>query len=563
MTSDLKTMSTAGKQTGNRYLAEAMKECGADYLFYMPMVLPEAIKEMEDVGIHPIAGHSEKGIAYMADGYARASGKLAFCAAQNIGSSNLAASMLDGKMARTPILALTGGNTPQTRYRNYYQDIDQMPLWTAMTKFNARVDDVSRFPDLLGQAMRVATTGSPGPVHLELDNHIGAVLDGELKGAVLPDVTYARAPAIRYPAPAEQIEAALKIIGQAKKPVILAGSGIRTSGAQEQLRAFAHKTGIPVATSLDAKEAMPESDPLSIGVIGTYSRKTANMTVAEADLAIFIGTTTGSMITTVWNVPKPGIAAIQVDPDPQELGRNYPLLAGLCGDPATVLEQLTAAAPSQPDRSAWLDRVAKGRAEWLQGEAERETSGATPMRPEYLCRTLSNVLPEDALLFVDTGHSGDWAAKNIYLDHPGQRLFRAAGSLGWSYPASLGGKCACPDRPVVCFNGDGAFFYHLSEMETAKRHKINTVTIVNNNSAFNQEIPAWDGNAAYDHHWSFSKVNFQAVAEGFGVKAFRVEDPAELEATLKEALKLNEPVVVEVITDQQALAAPAWTPDAS
>ena len=560
MTSEPKTMSTTGKQTGNRYLAEAMKHCGAGYLFYMPMVLPEAIKEMETLGIHPIAGHSEKGIAYMADGYARASGKLAFCAAQNIGSSNLAAAMLDGYMARSPILALTGGSTPQTRYRNYYQDIDQQPVWAAMTKYSARVDDVSRFPDLLGQAMRMATTGSTGPVHLELDNHIGAVLNGEIPGALLPDTTFARAPAIRHAAPSEQVAAALKIIGKAKKPVILAGSGIRNSGAQEQLRNFAHKSGIPVATSLDAKEVMAESDPLSIGVIGTYSRKTANMTVAEADLAIFVGSTTGSMISTVWTVPKPGIDAIQIDVDPLELGRNYPLLAGLCGDPATVLEQLTAAISDQPDRSAWIERVARGRADWRQSAAEMETKDTAPIRPEMLCRTISNVLPDDVLLFVDTGHSGDWAAKNIYLEKPTQRLFRAAGSLGWSYPASLGGKCACPDRPVVCFNGDGAFFYHLSEMETAKRHGINTVTVVNNNSAFNQEIPAWDGNSALEHHWAFSKVNFQTVAEGFGVKAFRVEDPADLEGTLKEALTIDAPVIVEVISDQMALAEAAWTP---
>jgi acetolactate synthase-1/2/3 large subunit len=560
MSSEPKKMSTSGKQTGNRYLAEAMKHCGAEYLFYMPMVLPEAIKEMESLGIHPIAGHSEKGIAYMADGYARASGKLAFCAAQNIGSSNLAAAMLDGYMARSPILALTGGNTPETRYRNYYQDIDQQPVWAAMTKYNARVDHVSRFPDLLGQAMRMATTGSNGPVHLELDNHIGAVLNGEIPGALLPDPTYARAPAIRHAAPSEQVEAALKTIARAKKPVILAGSGIRNSGAQAQLRAFAQKTGIPVATSLDAKEVMAESDPLSIGVIGTYSRKTANMTVAEADLAIFVGTTTGSMISTVWTVPKPGIDAIQIDVDPLELGRNYPLLAGLCGDPATVLEQLTAAVGQQPDRSSWLERVARGRSDWRQSAAEMETKDTAPIRPEMLCRTISDVLPDDALLFVDTGHSGDWAAKNIYLEKPTQRLFRAAGSLGWSYPASLGGKCACPDRPVVCFNGDGAFFYHLSEMETAKRHGINTVTVVNNNSAFNQEIPAWNGNPTYEHHWKFEKVNFKAVAEGFGVKAFRVEDPADLAETLREALTIKAPVIVEVISDQMALAEAAWTP---
>ena len=560
MSKKLEMMSSTGNQTGSRYLAEAMVHCGLDHFFYMPMVIPNAIKEMQWAGIHAICAHSEKGAVYMADGFARASGKLAVVGAQNIGSSNLAAAMLDPKMARTPILALTGGSTPEWRYRNYYQDIDQTLVWKGMTKMSARVDVVERFPDMMAQAMREATTGSPGPVHLELAVPAGSMLDNPLSGVPLPDPAFARTPAIRNPAPAAQVAEALAIISEAKKPVIIIGSGMRTSGGQQALRDFAHKVNIPVAASLDAKDVMLESDPLNIGVIGTYSRKTANQTVAEADLVIFIGSTTGSMVSSVWEVPRPGIAAIQVDADPVELGRNYPLLAGLCGDPRTVLEQMTAAAGAQPDRSAWHDRVARGRADWRQSAAEMETQMTGAIRPEMLCKTLSEVLPDDALLYVDTGHSGDWTAKNIYLDKPDQRLFRAAGSLGWSYPASLGGKCAFPDKPVVCFNGDGAFFYHLSEMETAKRHNINTVTVVNNNSAFNQEIPAWDGNPDFEHHWGFSPVDFSKVAEGFGVKSFRVTDPADVEGTLREALKLNEPVVVEVISDQQALAERAWTP---
>lgn len=547
-------------RTGYRYLAEAMAAAGIDHFFHMPLILPDAIKQMHALGIRPIVNHSEKAAAYMADGYARVSGKIGVCAAQAIGSSNLAAGMLDAYMAHAPILALTGGGTPDTRYRNNYQEIDQQPIWAALTKASMRVEGGHRLPELLGQAMRVATSGAPGPVHLELNGFTGGVLVDDTAGATLPDPRYATAPSVRQPAPAQDIEAGLRAITGAHRPIIIAGSGIRQSNAFEALRAFARHLRIPVATSLDAKAVLPESDPLLVGVVGTYSRETAHIAIAEADLVIFVGTTTGSMVTATWQVPRPGVAAIQIDVDPRELGRNYPLLAGLAGDPATVLDQLRAAAPPQPDRSSWLARITAIRLDWAATMQSEEYSDAVPIRPERLCRAISDTLPDNGVLVVDTGHAAHWASRHIHLSSEGQMLLRPAGSLGWSYPASLGAKCAAPDRPVVCFTGDGGFLYHLSEMETAMRYGINTVTVVNANNSLSQERLVWDGVADLDPYWKFSPVSYADMARAFGCKAWRVESPGDLEDVLREALAADAPAIVEVMTDDQVLAPRALIP---
>jgi acetolactate synthase-1/2/3 large subunit len=183
-----------------------------------------------------------------------------------------------------------------------------------------------------------------------------------------------------------------------------------------------------------------------------------------------------------------------------------------------------------------------------------------PITPQRLCRDLSEALPDGALLVVDTGHSGTWAARNIYLDRPGQQMLRTAGSLGWSYPASLGAKCAQPDRPVACFNGDGGFLYHFAEMETAMRYGINTVAIVNNNNAFSQEKPTWADNADYEENWRFSPVDYEAVAKGFGCKTYHVEKPGDLVPAIRSAFAEKGPTIVEIMSDDQITCPRPWRP---
>ena len=238
--------------------------------------------EMEQPHRHQarIHAHGEKSAAYMADGYARASGKPGVCMAQVIGALNLAAGLRDAWLAHSPVIAMTGGREPKTKFRKVYQEIDDVPAFEPVTKFNATIDDVARFPDMVRQAFRVATSGTPGPVHLQFRGNEGQV-DAE-EAEMEPLVRAAVRARAAVPARArrgQRARGARVCLQKAERPVIVAGGGVRASGAQAELVALAEALQIPVATSLNGKDSIPGTHPLSVGVVGTYSRESANRVV--------------------------------------------------------------------------------------------------------------------------------------------------------------------------------------------------------------------------------------------------------------------------------------------
>jgi len=554
------------KMTGARLFAQMMEGYGVTHVFFVPAFMLKAFAEMEDMPIQRLMVHGEKAAAYMADGYARASGKPGVCMAQMIGASNLAAGIRDAYMAGAPVIAITGGPTPQSRYRHAYQEVDDVSQFDAVTKFNAQVDTVTRLPDLLRQAFRVATSGAPGPVHLRIQSHLGQITEQEAELDPLIEAMYRRAPAFRPEPEMQRVRDAVAMLTAAKRPVIVAGGGVVRSGAQAEAVELAEKLRIPVATSLNAKAAILDAHPLAVGVPGAYSRDCANHVLHESDLVFFIGSHCGGQVTNNWMFPPPGTKVIQLDIDPAELGRNYPNVVSILGDAKVSLRHMIDAAPHvAPERGDWIGRVQQIVAEWRAENAAMRNSDAMPIRPERICREISEVLPPDGVVVSDTGHAGIWCARFIELKYPGQGYYRTAGSLGWGFPAALGVKCALPDRPVVCFTGDGGFYYHIAELETARRHNINAVIVVNNNSALNQEINL--NNAAYggeqhgraEEMWRFPDINFAKVAESFGCAGITVEKPGELNEALRKAIAMNKPVVVDVVSDMYAIAPHPWT----
>jgi len=223
----------------------------------------------------------------MADGYARASAKPGICMAQVIGALNLAAGLRDAWLAHSPVIAMTGGREPKTKFRKVYQEIDDMPAFEPVTKFNATVDDVARFPDMVRQAFRAAVTGCPGPVHLQFRGNEGQIDIEEADMEPLCEPQFARVPAFRPEPDETSVRTALQILQAADRPVIVAGGGVRASGAEAELVGLAEALQIPVATSLNGKDAIPGNHPLSVGVAGTYSRESANRVVNAADLVCF------------------------------------------------------------------------------------------------------------------------------------------------------------------------------------------------------------------------------------------------------------------------------------
>jgi acetolactate synthase-1/2/3 large subunit len=555
------------RMTGNRYFAEAVHAAGTTHVFFVPTIMLPAMAEMEDMGIRRVVTHGEKAAAYMADGYARASRRPGFCLAQTIGSANLAAGLRDAYMACSPVIALTGGVDAASRYKHVYQEIEDFPMWEQVTKANFHVDALERFPDLLRQAFRVATSSAPGPVHLEMSGTHAQVLEHEGDLTPVWEERFMKVPAFRPEPEPDAVRAALDVLARAERPVILAGGGIMWSGAEAELCRLAELLQIPVATSLNAKAALSDDHPLNVGVPGTYSRWCANRVISDADLVFFIGSHAGGQVTTNWQVPKSGVAAIQLDIDPEELGRNYPLKAALLGDAKVTLAKLIAGARPVSAREEWLGRVRGLVREYREESDQMRDSGAVPIRPERICKEISEWLPDGGVVLSDTGHSGMWTGQMLRLTRPGQRFLRCAGSLGWGFPATLGAKCALPERAVIGFCGDGGFYYHLAELETAARFGINAIMLVNNNYALNQEKHLFD--AAYKGQqrgrakemWHFSQqVNFARVAEAMGCVGFRVERADDVRPALEKALGSNAPAVVEVISDVDAMAKRAWRP---
>ncbi len=525
-------------------------------IFVMPANLFRTLNHAERAGLRVILNHTEGGAVYMAQGYARASGKPAVVVAQaGPGATNTAAALADAFQMSVPIVALTGGNAPlYAVHRNAYQGVQ--PHFESVTKFSVDIPLPERTPDLLRQAFREATTGVPGPVHLALDNRHE---DAELPTHVPRPSQFSRVPAYRFAPSPDDLSRAVAQIENSERPVIMAGGGVVTSGAAAELVAFAEHYQVPVATSLSGKGSIPETHPLAIGVAGAYGRRAANELLKDSDLVIFVGTRTGSQSTASWTVPPTTTPAIHINVNGAEIGQNYPDTTGLVGDAKLALQALVDLRAETPPRlpearHRWLDDSRQLIRDWWTAVDSRASSSQQPITPERLCREVTEVLPEDAIVVTDTGYLAAWAGTLLEMRYPTQAYFRCEGSLGWGIPGAIGVKCAQPDRAVIALSGDGGAYYHFSEIETAVRLGLNMVFVIMNNSALAFETHVMKYHYGEDDSQpmtlsAFSDVDFATVARGLGAQGVRVERAEDLGHILADALATDGPVVIDVVTD--------------
>ena len=556
------------RTTGAKFMAQALKEYGVTHVFVAPAVVREALAELSQLGVQSIVTHGEKSAAYMADGYARAANRPGICFAQSVGAANLAAGLQDPYLGLTPVIAMTGRKPPMDQQRNAYQEIEHSKPFASVTKFSAYVEQVEQLPYLLRQAFREATTGASKPVHLDLQGMSGNVImqsEGDLEFVL--ENTFTSRPALRPEPSDDAIREAAQVISKSQKPVIVAGGGVTSSRAQQEVVELAEMLNIPVATSLNAKGTITDDHRLSVGVVGSYSRWCANRVVAEADLVIYIGSHTGSQVTNEWKVPAQGTPVIQIDIEPAELGRSYPNEVSLQGDAKATVQKLIESLEPTHDRTEWTSRAAELVAQWREEVLPRATSNAVPIIPERLCNELTQALPSDSILVADTGHAGIWTGSMVDLNHTGQDYIRCAGSLGWGLSGAIGVKCALPNRPVISFSGDGGFMYHIAELETAVRYNIPVVSVVNNNHGLLQDkrgddraYQAVPGSQSSDL-WEFNDVDMAKVAEAMGAFGIRVDQPQDIQSAIEKALASGRPAVVDVVTDPLDSEAPIpWSP---
>ncbi len=558
---------SAKKMSGARFMAETFKGYGVTHVFFVEAILRRTLVEMEALGIRRILTHSEKAAAYMADGYARMSRRPGICMSQSVGAANLASGLQDPYLGLSPVIALTGKKPPFAQHRNAYQEIPHGPMFESVTKYNVSIDTGEQLPYFLRQAFRETTSGSPGPVHLDIGGGYAGegIESAEVNSDVVIEEPFTHYPSMRPEPGNGAVQGAVRVLEDAERPVIVAGGGARSSGAGPEIVELAEMLSIPIATSLNGKEIILEHHPLNVGVVGSYSRWCANRVVSEADLVLFIGSHTGDQVTNDWTVPRPGTPVIQIDIDPSELGRSYPNTVALIGDAKATVRRMKEFLKNKTTHKSWAERTQQLVKEWRDEVEPLRHSGATPIRVERLCKEITQALPPDAILVSDTGYAGIWTGTMVYLTHPGQSYIRAAGSLGWGFPASLGAKCGAPNRPVICFTGDGGFWYHLGELETASRCNIKTVTVVNNNQCLRQCLEGihrayGDRPGNKDEMCKFQDVNFARIAQEMGCLGIRVEHPEEISEALRKALVSDLPAVVDVVTDVTCKVPSPWTP---
>jgi acetolactate synthase-1/2/3 large subunit len=557
------------EMSGARFIAETLKGYGVTHVFFVEAILRRTLVELEALGVRRVLTHTEKAAAYMADGYARVTNRPGICMAQSVGAANLASGLQDPYLGGSPVIAFTGKKLPVAQNRHAYQEIIHRPLFESVTKFNVDVDGTDQLAYYLRQAFREATSGNPGPVHLDIGGGFAGegIESAEGHFEVVVEEPFTRYPPMRPEPETEAVRRAVRLLEEAERPVIVAGGGARASGAGPDIVKLAETLSIPVATSLNGKEIILDNHPLSVGVVGSYSRWCANRVVSEADLVLFVGSHTGDQVTNDWKVPRMGTPVVQIDVDPSELGRSYPNTVPLLGDAKVAVRRMMEFIEKRVGRKAWTKRAQQLVKEWRDEVEPLRQSGATPIRPERLCKEITDTLPSNAVLVSDTGYAGIWTGAMVYLTHPGQSYIRAAGSLGWGFPASMGAKCGAPSRPVICFIGDGGFYYHLSELETANRCGIKIVTIVNNNQCLRQCLEGinrayGDRSGNRDEQCKFRDVNFAKIAQEMGCFGIRVERPDEIADAIRKGLAADRPAVVDVVTDVAVKAPSPWTPPA-
>ena len=562
-------MSEQGSMNGAEWLARALAGAGTTHVFFVESVLRRTLLQLGDLGVKHILAHTEKAAAYMADGYARVAGRPGVCMAQSVGAANLASGLQDPFLGRSPVIALTGRKEPSFQHRNAYQEIAHAPLFAAVTKFSTPVDSTTELPRLLRHAWRAALADTPRPTHLDFCGLQGDVIElGQTTEPTVIDPEARQIPAHRPVADAADVERAAAALIASHRIAIVAGDGAAASQAGPELLALAEALAAPVATTLGARGIIPTRHRLSAGVAGSYSAPPANRIVHGADLVLFVGCDTGDQVTLNWTVPPSDRKIVQIDADPLEIGRSYPNTTGLVGDPKSTLARLNQVIGRPARDTGFAEEAARIVADWRATMVPLIENDTAPIRVERLCAEVTRALPADGILVADTGYSGIWTGTMIELDSAGQTYLRAAGSLGWSFPASLGAKCAAPDRAVLCFTGDGGFYYHLAELESARRCGIAVTVVVNNNSGFGQNLTgvrrvAGNRPGRGEELIRFGPTDFTAVARSFGVRGIRVERPGEIAPALAEALGAGEPVVVDVVTDLEPRAPEPWAPGRS
>jgi acetolactate synthase-1/2/3 large subunit len=545
--------STSATVSGAEAVVEMLKAHGAEIIFGLcgDTSLPfyDALARLPH-GLRHILARDERSAAYMADGYARVSGKVGVCEGPSGGGvTYILPGLAEANESSVPVLCINSDISVSSRGRYTLTELDQGALMRPVTKWNTVLDRASDIPRVFRSAFNQMTTGRPGAAHIALpfDVQNGRVDKTELWG----DATLGEYPARRVAPNPIYIERAAQLLREAARPVCICGGGVVIAGAEGELQELAERLSAPVATTISGKGSINEEHPLAAGVVGSNGGTPETRAIVDAaDLIFFVGCRAGSVTTERWRHPAPGkTKVIHLDVDAAVLGANYRVDAPLVGDAKFALAALNQALATLK-RPLDAANVQKAKEEKFARFYALAESDDQPIKPERMVAELTQALDADAVVVADAGTPCPYLSAYYMARKAGRRFFsnRAHGALGYSLPAAIGAHFARPEVKCVSVMGDGSFGFSCGELETAVRYKLPITFIVISNSSYGW-IKAGQ-KAGYNQRYfavDFNTVDHAAVAAAFGVRSWRVTDPKDLSKVLTQGLEHSGPTLVDII----------------
>jgi acetolactate synthase-1/2/3 large subunit len=508
-----------------------------------------------DHGMTHILTRDERHAAYMADCYARVSGRVGVCEGPSGGGATyMVPGVVEANESSIPVLAITTDISVSSRGKFTLTELDQEALFGPLAKSSKVIDRAAELPAAFRAAFRAMTSGRPGAAHIGLpfDVQRDPVDEADVRG----DPALGVFPARRIGPDPDQVQAAAEALASAKEPLFICGGGPVIAGAEAELVALAELLEAPVATTVSGQGAMPDDHPLAVGVVGSNGGVVETREIVlGADLVCFVGCRAGSVTTQRWRYPEPGKARIvQIDADPAVLGATYPAEVAVLGDAKLTLAALLAALRERilqpPTRARGRAAVAAAKQKKFAAFEELARSGERPIRPERVVATLNALLPDDAIIVADPGTPCPYFSAFYRCNRTGRHFIsnRAHGALGYSIAGAVGAHFGRPGAKVVSVMGDGSFGFACGEFETIVRLGLPITFVVFSNASYGW-IKAGQKTGYGSRFFSvdFSRTDHARVAEAFGLQAWRVEDPQALEPTLRKAIEAGGPTLVDVI----------------
>ena len=542
---------------GAEIVIECLKEQGVDTVFGYPggailNVYDELYKHRDEIR-HILTSH-EQGAAHAADGYARATGKVGVClATSGPGATNLVTGIATAYMDSIPIVAITCNVGVSLLGKDSFQEIDIAGITMPITKYSFIVKDVTKLADTIRKAFRIARTGRPGPVLVDIPKDITAAVTEYQKeelGKYIPDQSHMNE---------EETARAIAMLEASEKPYVFVGGGAVTSGASSELKEFVEKLDAPVTDSLMGKGAFPGTDPRYTGMLGMHGTKASNYGVSECDLLVVVGARFSDRVTGNTETFAKNAKILQIDIDPAEINKNIIVTEELIGDVKEVLRALNKRLKQQ-SHPEWMEQIRCYKEKYPLKYHPDALTG--PFIVEEIYRQTKG----DALIVTEVGQHQMWAAQFYKYTKPRTLLTSGGlGTMGYGLGASLGAKTGCPDKTVVNIAGDGCFRMNMNEIATAVRHNIPVIEVVVNNHVLGM-VRQWQ-DLFYDERYSATvlrdAVDFVKLAEAMGAEGIRAESQDEFRDAFAKALTLNRPVVIDCQIDSDDKVWPMVAPGAA